>query len=373
MAYQSLYRRYRPRRFGEVRRPGPRRHRPCATPSARAGSATPTCSAGPGARARRRRPASWPRSSTASSPVDGEPCLRLRLVPRHRGRARRFDLHELDAASNNGVDDIRELIDRAALGTPGPHEGVHPRRGPHAVAGGVGRAAEDARGAARPRRVRAGDDRPAEGAAHHPQPHPALRASTCCRPTTLEEHVRCVVDDAGLDVDQEALEHALAPGRRLGPRHAVGARPGRGRRRRGRAPPTTSTSCSTPWPTATPARALAAVAAAAAAGRDPRLLAESLAGPAARRLPRRDAAPTSRHLPDRDREQAAELAERFERPFITRCLEVLGEALVDMRQAPDPRVALEVALVRLDRTSRPTRRSPPWSSASTGSSGPRAG
>jgi DNA polymerase-3 subunit gamma/tau len=40
-------------------------------------------------------------------------------------------------------------------------------------------------------------------------------------------------------------------------------------------------------------------------------------------------------------------AGRFERPYITRCLEVIGETLVDMRQAPDPRVGLDVALVRL--------------------------
>ena len=45
-----------------------------------------------------------------------------------------YDVHELDAASNNGVDAMRDLIDKAALGTPGRTQGVHPRRGPHAVA-----------------------------------------------------------------------------------------------------------------------------------------------------------------------------------------------------------------------------------------------
>jgi len=53
------------------------------------------------------------------------------------------------------------------------------------------------------------------------------------------------------------------------------------------------------------------------------------------------------YLPDRARGQAVVDAERFERPYITRCLEVIGETLVDMRQAPDPRVGLDVALVRL--------------------------
>src|SRR5581483_5943527 len=42
-----------------------------------------------------------------------------------------------------------------------------------------------------------------------------------------------------------------------------------------------------------------------------------------------------------------ELVERFERPFITRCIEVLGEALAAMVDAVDQRIVLEAALVRL--------------------------
>ena len=52
-------------------------------------------------------------------------------------------------------------------------QGVHPRRGAHAVAPGRGGAAEDAGRAAASRRVRARDDRPAEDQRHDPQPHPA--------------------------------------------------------------------------------------------------------------------------------------------------------------------------------------------------------
>ena len=32
---------------------------------------------------------------------------------------RSFDLFELDAASNNGVDSIRDLVERAAVASPG--------------------------------------------------------------------------------------------------------------------------------------------------------------------------------------------------------------------------------------------------------------
>jgi DNA polymerase-3 subunit gamma/tau len=47
--------------------------------------------------------------------------------------------------------------------------------------------------------------------------------------------------------------------------------------------------------------------------------------------------------------RAEEISGRMSPAALTRALEVLGTALVDMRQAPDPRVDLEVALVRLCR------------------------
>jgi len=53
-----------------------------------------------------------------ANPVDGEPdgtcdsCLAIEA-------GTSFDLHELDAASNNKVDDIRDLLSKVALGTPG--------------------------------------------------------------------------------------------------------------------------------------------------------------------------------------------------------------------------------------------------------------
>jgi DNA polymerase-3 subunit gamma/tau len=95
-----------------------------------------------------------------------------------------------------------------------------------------------------------------------------------------------------------------------------------------------------------PGRALGSVADAVNAGRDPRVLVTSLIG----RL--RDVFLASLkagldHLSDIDRDRATQLAEQVERPFLTRSLEVLGEASVDMREAPDPRITLEVALVRL--------------------------
>ncbi|MCA1691788.1 MAG: hypothetical protein LC733_06150 [Actinobacteria bacterium] len=54
-------------------------------------------------------------------------------------------------------------------------------------------------------------------------------------------------------------------------------------------------------------------------------------------------------LPDEDLERVEGQGRRLGRPAAVRGMEVLGQSLVDMREAPDPRVLLEVALVRLCR------------------------
>ena len=63
--------------------------------------------------------------------------------------SRHVDVIEMDAASHTGIDDIRDLIDgsryRPAMARL---QGVHHRRGAHAVEGGLQRPAEDAGGAA---------------------------------------------------------------------------------------------------------------------------------------------------------------------------------------------------------------------------------
>src|SRR5207244_4848666 len=95
-------------------------------------------------------------------------------------------------------------------------------------------------------------------------------------------------------------------------------------------------------------QALAAVAEASAAGRDPRQLARDLV----ERLREVFLALFNRDLvglSDADLIRAEEQARRMGAPAAVRAIEVLGEALVDMRDSADPRITLEVALVRLAR------------------------
>ena len=198
------------------------------------------------------------------------------------------------------------------------------------------------------RGVRAGHHRPAEGAADHPQPHPALRGAPAVErragrrwpssssPTPSSTFRRGTVDHVvraggGSARDMEsALDQVVAAGgaarrrrgaRRAGrgpvrARHRPGARGGR-RRHLGRA---------------------RAPRAGRAADRS-----------AARRVPGVDegrpvpparSRPGPGHRPGRRASAPA---------GATRALEVLGEAFVGIQDAPDQRIPLEVALVRLTR------------------------
>jgi len=49
-----------------------------------------------------------------------------------RQRGRLLDLIEIDAASNRGIDEIRDSAKRSDFGPTGPLQGVCAGRGPHA-------------------------------------------------------------------------------------------------------------------------------------------------------------------------------------------------------------------------------------------------
>ena len=95
-----------------------------------------------------------------------------------------------------------------------------------------------------------------------------------------------------------------------------------------------------------PARALGAVAAACSAGRDPRRLAEEVLA-ALRDAFLAGRAPSLVDLPADEVERVADVGRALGPAALVRSMETIGAALTEMREALDPRVALEVALVRV--------------------------
>ena len=277
------------------------------------------------------------------APVDGEPCCACQsCLAVEAGTS--YDVIELDAASNNGVDDVRDLIDRAGLGSPGRHrvfilDEVHM----------LSKAAEAA----------------LLKTLEEPPPHVVFvlattdpqKVSETIRSRTqhlqfhllpmgdLEDHVRFVVRDAGLDVTDEAIEQVLLQGGgsardTLSALELVVAAGGVADEM------VNLDEFTEAIIDGDPGRVLAAVAFAMQHGRDPRTLSEELV----RHL--REAfltqmAPELVQLPTERADHVAEWARRMGNGTIVRAMETIGDALIEMRHAPDARLLLEVSLMKL--------------------------
>ena len=230
MATQSLYRRYRPRRFSEVRG---QEHVVRALRNAvinqREGQAY--LFSGPRGTGKTTSARILAKVLNCERPVDGEPCCECdSCLAVERGTS--YDVHELDAASNNGVDAMRDLIEKASLGTPGRHK-VYILDEVHMLSQGCrGGTAEDAGGTATARRVRAGHHRSAEGQRHHPQPY-----ATPAVPSAADGRARTAHSLAGGRRRHRSHRRSTAiraaPGRRFGTRHDLGTRARRCQRWRG--------------------------------------------------------------------------------------------------------------------------------------------
>ena len=342
MATQSLYRRYRPRRFSELRG---QEHVVRALRNAvinqREGQAY--LFSGPRGTGKTTSARILAKVLNCERPVDGEPCCECdSCLAVERGTS--YDVHELDAASNNGVDAMRDLIEKASLGTPGRHK-VYILDEVHMLS----KAAEATL-------LKTLEEPPAHVvfvlATTDPQ-----KVSDTIRSRTqhlqfhllpmdvLEQHIRWLAADAGIEVTDAAVQAVLRQGggsaRDTISALEVVAASG------GEAPETTPLDeFVEAFIEHDPGRALAVVAHAVLQGRDPRTLTEEII----RHL--RDCflalmAPELVQLPAEREAEVSSLATRLGAASIVRAMERLGEMLVEMRHAPDPRLLLEVALVQL--------------------------
>lgn len=342
MATQSLYRRYRPRRFAELKG---QEHVVRALRNAiandRGGQAY--LFSGPRGTGKTSAARILAKVLNCASPDKGEPCCECEsCLAVERGTS--FDVLELDAASNNGVDNIRELIERAAMGNPGRHR-VFILDEVHMLSAGAEAAL-----------LKTLEEPPAHVvfvlATTDPQ-----KVSETIRSRTqhlqfrllpskdLEEHVRWVVSDAKLDVTPEAIRQVVEQGGgsardTLSALELVAASGGQAEvfvRPEDVIESLINHDA---------AAVLTQVGAAMQRGHDPKAFTEQVVR-FLREMFLSSMAPQLVQLSEEHAKVAAEMTARFGVASVVRAIEVLGEALLDIRRAPDPRLVLEVTLVRL--------------------------
>lgn len=344
MGHQSLYRRYRSQTFGEIK------GQPIVTNALRAAVAEGRHGhaymfSGPRGTGKTSTARVLAKALNCENPTNGEPdgtCTSCKDI--ESGRS--FDLHELDAASNNKVDDIRELINRVALGSPGRTK-VYILDEVHMLSSG----AENAL-------LKTLEEPPDHVvfvlATTEPQKVvPTILSRTqhfrfsLLPASVLEDHVRWVIADAGLDVDDEGIAWALKAGGgsardTLSALDLVVASGG--------APEsiTAGAELCRAIGHRDSAAVIAAMQRSLEGGAEPRIIGEDMLGELRNAFLASMKAPLP-HLNDAARERAQELADLMGPATITRSLEMMGAALVEVRQAPDPRVPVEVALLRLAR------------------------
>ena len=343
-AYQSLYRRYRPQRFDEVR--GQDHVTKALRNVVRDGRvAHAYLFSGPRGTGKTSTARILAKALNCKDPQDGEPCCKCPSCEDAQAGAS-ADVFELDAASARKIDDIRELIAGASLGTPGERK-VY-------IVDEVHQLTSDASSAL----LKTLEEPPAHVvfvlATTDPQKVlPTIRSRTqhfefrLLGPEVLGKLLHDINADAHLGVAPEALELVVRRGRGSA-RDALSvldqvAAAGDVEDDESDADEIVEALCD-----GDTGRALTAVAGAMSRGRDPRLVTTELIE-YLRCCFLALMAPGVVGLPDAALERAAEHGRRLGPAAMVRHLDVVGEALVDMREAHDPRVSLEVALVRATR------------------------
>jgi DNA polymerase-3 subunit gamma/tau len=343
--YHSLYRRFRPQRFADVL--GQQHVTRALRNAVREGRvAHAYLFSGPRGTGKTSTARILAMALNCERPVDGEPdgvcpsCVEIR-------RGASVDVQELDAASNRRIDEMRDLLSRVALGARG--------RWKVYIIDEVHQLTADASSAL----LKTLEEPPAHVvfilATTDPQKVlPTIRSRTLhfefhlLSSDVLGELLRGVNEQAGLGVPPEAIDLVVRRGHGSA-RDALTVLD------------QVAASASDMEDEATvvadvvdgladgdPGRVLLAVAEGMAAGRDARRLAADILD----HLRNGFLATMARGLvmlPDDALARVEEQARRLGPAAVVRAMEVVGEALVDMRDSVDPRVTLEVALVRLAR------------------------
>ncbi len=344
MAFQSLYRRFRPQRFIDVRGQDHVSH--TLRNAVRDGRVTHAyLFSGPRGTGKTSSARILAKALNCANPDAGEPCgVCTSCVEIAEGRS--LDVVELDAASNRGVDAMRDLVSRANLGTPG--------RWKVYIVDEVHMLTTEASNTL----LKTLEEPPGHVifvlATTEPQKVlPTIRSRTqhfefhLLSTDMLADHLRWVAEQAGLDIPDEVIRLVAKRGAgsvrdalsKLDQVAAAGGIDDAG--------PSTDEVVEALCERDV-GRALVAVAARVSAGHDPR----RLAGELLEHLRQAFLATVARGLvglPDDEVARMESQAARMGRAAIVRAMEVLGDALIAMRDAPDTRVLLEVSLVRLCR------------------------